>query len=210
MSLNKKVKDLIGEILLNCAENNCKVILDPIEDLEGATGYFTSEDVEISVATGSQDWWEVLAHEYCHFCQWKEGSFMSGPAWKKCRYINPWVIQNNNREGEKVSQEDLEAAYSIIIECEDDCMKRTLNLLQSKGLVKSKRDVTDYIKRSNLYLYLLHLEMDLRKFKNEEKYWNSYKLFRFIPDKFCYDPANPQAFKVPTKVKDFIIESESK
>lgn len=210
VDIKKRIKSLIGDIILDCGINNCSVHLEPVEEFENnMSGYFSNEGgLEINVATHNDDWWEILAHEYCHFLQWKEGLYMSGPAWKACNYIDPWIIQERRIKGEGIPHDLMRSAYSIIISCEDDCMKRTYEMIQDYSLYRTKKEKIDYIKRSNLYLYLLELEFEFGKIKNEDKFWSSYKLFRFIPEEFCYDPSHPEKFEVPNKVRDFIIESE--
>lgn len=209
---NQIIKSLVGEIILDCTSKNCSVHLEPVENFEnGSTGYFTNEGgQEIYVAIHNEDWWEVLVHEYCHFLQWTEGLYMSGPAWKSCNYIDPWEVQDRILESKNVPDELVESAYSIIIACEDNCIRKTLKMIEDYGLYKDQKDKIDYIKRGNLYLYLIYLEQELGKLKHEDKFWNSNKLFKLIPDKYDYDPENPEKFSVPKKVREFIIESESK
>lgn len=210
MSLDRKIKDLIGEIVLDCSKNSCCVNFHPVYEFEdGTTGYFTNEELEINIAAKSLGWWEILAHEYCHFLQWREGLFMTGPSWKVCEYRDPWGVQEDRVEGRMVPQDVLEAAYGVIIACEDDCMKKTLELLHDRGLLKGKKNTVEYIKRSNLYLYLIEMEKQLGKLKNDSVYWNSFKLFKILPEEFVYDQGNPEKFTVPQEVKEFIIEKES-
>jgi hypothetical protein len=210
MKLENKITNLIGEIILDCAANSCSVILHPDEEFEdGTVGFFTTtENLEINVATKSLDWWEILVHEYCHFLQWREGLFMTGPAWKTCEYRDPWGVQEDRLEGRSVSQELLESAYRVILACEDDCMRRTLKFLHDHGLLKSKKDTIEYIKRSNLYLYLIKMEEELGKLEHENFYWNSFEVSRELPEEFIYDPEHPENFVVPEKVKELIIEKE--
>lgn len=211
MSRDKKIRNLIEEIIKDCMKNNCAVQLNPKVVLEdNVAGYFSSEGgLEIHIAAQSEDWWETLAHEYIHFLQWREGKFMSGPEWSKCNYADPWQIQEIRVSNGYVSQEELDGAYDVILACEADCIERTLELMQKHGLITSSKNEEDYIKRGNLYLYLLALEKDLGKIKNENKYWNSYKILKIIPNRFHFDHKNPEKFKVPEKVRDFIINEES-
>lgn len=206
----KRVQELIGFIYLDCAENNCRLVVNNTSSLEvGCSGLFTFEDeLLIEVAGRAIDSWEILAHEYCHFQQWKEGKFFSGPEWKSCNYKHPWKVQEERLEGKYVDQDTLEAAYRIILSCEDDCQKRTLKLLDDFKLMQNKKERIDYIKRCNLYLYLIDIEKDIGKIDNEEKYWYSYSLFKKIPEHFTFDPKNPELWKVPETVKKFITESK--
>lgn len=206
----KRIQELIGFIYLDCADNNCRLIIDDTMSLEdGSSGCFSfEEDLQIEVAGRSVDSWEILAHEYCHFQQWKEGKFFTGPEWKPCNYKHPWKIQEERLEGKYVDQDELEAAYRIIVACEDDCQKRTLKLLDEFKLMQNKKERVDYIKRCNLYLYLIEVEKDLGKIEHEEKCWYSYSLFKKIPDYFAFDPQNPNSWKVPEEVKSFIVEGK--
>lgn len=206
----KRIQELIGFIYLDCVENNCRLVIDNNPSLkDGNSGLFSfEEELIIEVAGNTVDSWEILAHEYCHFQQWKEGKFFSGPEWKACNYKHPWKIQEERLEGKYIDQDMLEAAYHIIIACEDDCQKRTLKLLDDFKLLQNKKERRDYIKRCNLYLYLIDIEKDLGKIEDEEKYWYSYSLFKKIPDSFTFDPEHPELWKVPEEVKNFIIESK--
>jgi hypothetical protein len=118
----------------------------------GCSGYFDPTK-GLFVATGKSvaQWTPVLAHEFCHFLQWKESS----KVWKditftvdKRTYDSTTVI-DEWLGGKDFSKEVLDKAFDAVMKLELDCERRTVNLLRK---LKAPINIKEYIQKANSYV----------------------------------------------------------
>ena len=65
----------------DCSRHGVEIIFHPKQEIKlskkiGVSGFWTDEDKQLNVAIYCDEWLTVLAHEYGHFCQWKENKFV--------------------------------------------------------------------------------------------------------------------------------------
>lgn len=109
---------------------------------------------KLAVALGKPDeeWLPILAHEFSHAHQWKEGSAL----WK--RLFDDWGHGREEAsdaldrwlEGEEWSGEQLNDIVARIRDIELDCERRTVEMIEKFQL---PIDVEEYTQKSNAYVY---------------------------------------------------------
>jgi hypothetical protein len=108
------------------------------------SGYWSDDDRKLNVAIYCDEWLTVLAHEYGHFCQWKENKFVDRATGNAYVDFDEWL------EGKvELSKKKLEKTCELIQKCELDCEKRALKLIKEYKLYKDEKL---YIQKANSYV----------------------------------------------------------
>ncbi|NDC31518.1 MAG: hypothetical protein EBZ58_11415, partial [Bacteroidetes bacterium] len=73
-----KFLELVQE---DCLRHGVEIIFHPKHEIKlskkiSVSGYWSDDDRKLNVAIYCDEWLTVLAHEYGHFCQWKENKFI--------------------------------------------------------------------------------------------------------------------------------------
>ena len=178
-----------------CQKHNVKLTLDPSEHVfvGGAKcgGYFDSFDksnVQLVVATGRpfEEWVELLAHEFCHFLQWSEGS----PFFTEStvggvqidQIVDLWL------QGlVELSEEQKESYLNFMLELEKDCEERTVRLIREFDLPV---DSEYYIQKSNAYVLFYKVLQKTRKWCDVSPYRHK-EVTDQMPVDFILDYKNP-------------------
>jgi hypothetical protein len=100
----------------------------------------------LAVAANNDRWIEILAHEYGHMQQWKEGLFKDEKGYYA--QFDEWVSHKI-----ELSPEAVEIAVDFIQCCELDAEQRSFKILK-KYLDYDKQALKTYIQRSNAYVLL--------------------------------------------------------
>jgi hypothetical protein len=109
-------------------------------------GFFDGKNKRLACAMARADWIEILAHEFSHFQQWKEGLFPIGNS-DPCDLLEEWY------SGKEYTKEQVEAAIVFVMSCELDAEKRAVGYICQYGL---STNISEYISCANGYV-LLHL-----------------------------------------------------
>jgi hypothetical protein len=125
--------------------------VEPVPGVQ-CSGYFNPDDgPHVAIGKPTHQWVTVLAHEYCHFLQWKE----SAKVWKDVEFtigndtfdsstvIDEWL------GGKEFSKEVLDKAFNAIMKLELDCERRTVALLKK---LKAPINIKEYIQKANSYI----------------------------------------------------------
>lgn len=108
------------------------------------SGYWSDDDRQLNVAIYCDEWLTVLAHEYGHFCQWKENKFIDKDT------SNAYVLFDEWLEGKKeLSKKRIDKVCELIQKCELDCEKRALAFIKKFKLYKNDKL---YIQKANSYV----------------------------------------------------------
>lgn len=117
------------------------------------SGYFLDQPVPtLAVALGNpvEEWVPILAHESCHFDQWREGS----TAWTGLYDFGTQeasVLLDQWLEGAvELEPQTLKRVIAAIQNVEHDAEKRTLIKMQAYGIPV---DSAEYAQKSNAYVY---------------------------------------------------------
>jgi hypothetical protein len=125
--------------------------------LQDCSGYFCDTDKALVVACGKpfKEWFEILIHEFCHLEQWK-----TDPRWKKwttaCGKTWEWMAGDNI-----MNKTQLRNVLDDMVELEKDCEMRAVEKIRKWGLPVN---ITQYIKKANVYLYSYHMLPEIKKF----------------------------------------------
>lgn len=118
-------------------------------------GYWSEDDKQLNVAIAHDEWLTTLAHEYSHFCQWKENKFTDKKTANAYADYDEWL------KGEiELTQKQIDLACKQIQKCELDCEKRTTKLIKKFNLCES---VEEYVQKSNSYVLGYEASKKLRK-----------------------------------------------
>lgn len=171
---NNKQK-LIADIVLSCVKNKIIFIMSDkdyvMADGIKCSGYY--DDTVLSIATGKEDWIDVLVHESCHMDQSLEKIDIWSKGDSGIRKIDKW-LKNNKAYSDK----SIKTAFRDTVLLELDCEKRTVKKFKK---YKVPLDEKNYIKKCNAYLF---------------SYWGSYRAKKWIL--FPYN--NPKIVsKMPSK-----------
>lgn len=119
---------------------------------------------KLAVAMGKpeNEWTVILAHEFSHANQWKEQADVWTNLfhdWSRGREeasdaLDRWL------EGEDWSESQIQDVVGRIRDVERDCEERTVKLLTTYGLLD---DPTEYIQKSNAYVYFYNHVAKTRK-----------------------------------------------
>ena len=157
--MDKNVKRLLHKIVDDCIENNVGINFHNndyyIDDDEGDTaGLFDDsvkgkEQMTIAIKRNPRiiSWVDVMAHEYCHFLQWKNKTNIH-------KKYDKFFTKHGNPvhrycQGKRVTKKLVKEAtrLSVLIEAEAETM--TVELLKKYNI---PIDIPTYIKNANLYI----------------------------------------------------------
>lgn len=133
----------------DCLRHGVEIIFHPKQEIKlskkiSVSGYWSDDDKKLNVAIYCDEWLTVLAHEYGHFCQWKENKFLDKATADAYVDFDEWI------EGKKeLSKNKLEKTCELIQKCELDCEKRALNFIKEYKLYKDEKL---YIQKANSYV----------------------------------------------------------
>ena len=93
--------DFLLYVISDCKKHGVGVNLFPEEKLSfdddlTVSGFWDWEDKSINVAVGFDEWLPVLAHEYGHFCQWKEKKFISKKYQEAYENFDDWILDRKS------------------------------------------------------------------------------------------------------------------
>jgi hypothetical protein len=147
------MKNSISKFLLlvqeDCTKHGVEIVFHPKEEIKlsktvSVSGYWSDDDRQLNVAIYCDEWLTVLAHEYGHFCQWKENKFTGEET------SNAYLIFDEWLEGKKeISKKRIDKICQLIQECELDCEKRALTFIKKFKLYKNEKL---YIQKANSYV----------------------------------------------------------
>lgn len=133
----------------DCLRHGVEIIFHPKQEIKlskkiAVSGYWDEDDRKLNVAIYCDEWLTVLAHEYGHFCQWKENKFLDNATSNAYVLFDEWI------DGEKdLTKKCLDQVCELIQKCELDCEKRALNLIKEYKLYKDEKL---YIQKANSYV----------------------------------------------------------
>jgi hypothetical protein len=133
----------------DCLQHGVEIVFHPRQEIKlsrkiSVSGFWDEQDKKLNVAIYCDDWLTVLAHEYGHFCQWKENKFLDKTTSDAYIRFDEWL------DGEReLSKKYLDLYCELIQKCELDCEKRALKLIKQYSLY---RDEKLYIQKANSYV----------------------------------------------------------
>lgn len=141
-----KFLELVQE---DCLRHGVEIIFHPKYEIKlskkiGVSGFWNDDDRELNVAIYCDEWLTVLAHEYGHFCQWKENKFIDKETSEAYVLFDEWIDGRKN-----LSKKKLDKVCELIQKCELDCEKRALKFIRKYKLYFDKEL---YIQKSNSYV----------------------------------------------------------
>lgn len=167
---------LVGMMMTELVEAGIEIHLHPtpritMEDGTSISGGFTDDDRLLEVAMKRDDWVEILAHEYCHYKQWKEGLFDDVEIIAAYSAFDPWL--SGKRE---LPQEMLDTFIRKMQWLEWENEHRTIELLKQ---FRVDFDLEQYIKKVNIYLLSYETCKRFRKWHVKSPY-DVPKLYEFV------------------------------
>lgn len=149
---------LLEEIVMGCRRQGILLILRPESTLGGCDGYY--DDGVLKVAMKHRQWPQILAHEYSHMRQEKEGLWVDARPWTN---KDAWLSHEK-----EITKPELEESFRAIQACEMDAEKRALVMLQKHGIAV---DVKDFVRCVNADV--LMYEYVRRKRRYPQRRWPS-------------------------------------
>jgi len=133
----------------DCWYHGVEIIFYPDTEIKiskniSVSGFWSDEDLELSVAAHNSDWLTVLAHEYGHFCQWKEKKFIDENTINAYNLFDDWIEKDI-----ELTESQLDQVVHLIQKCELDCEKRALKFITKYKLYMYK-DL--YTQKANSYV----------------------------------------------------------
>jgi hypothetical protein len=141
-----KFLELVQE---DCLKHGVEIVFHPNAEIKlskniDVSGYWNDEELKLCVAVYCEQWLTVLAHEYGHFCQWKENKFSDKATSQAYSDFDDWIDKKK-----ELSKNRLEKTCELIQACELDCEKRALKLIKKYKLYKNHKL---YIQKANSYV----------------------------------------------------------
>jgi hypothetical protein len=133
----------------DCLRHGVEIVFHPKAEIKlskkiSVSGYWSDDDRKLNVAIYCDEWLTVLAHEYGHFCQWKENKFIDNATSNAYIDFDSWI------DGKiELCKNKLEKTCKLIQECELDCEKRALKFIKDYKLYKDEKL---YIQKANSYV----------------------------------------------------------
>jgi len=133
----------------DCLRHGVEIVFHPKAEIKlskkiSVSGYWSDDDRILNVAIYCDEWLTVLAHEYGHFCQWKENKFIDNATSNAYIDFDSWI------DGKiELCKNKLEKTCKLIQECELDCEKRALKFIKEYKLYKDEKL---YIQKANSYV----------------------------------------------------------
>lgn len=133
----------------DCLRHGVEIVFHPKSEIKLSkkifvSGYWDEQDKKLNVAIYCDEWLTVLAHEYGHFCQWKENKFVDKQTSDAYILFDEWIDGKKN-----LSKKKLDSVCELIQKCELDCEKRALKFIKEYKLYK---DFKLYIQKANSYV----------------------------------------------------------
>jgi len=152
------------------------------DDGTSSLGYWDDQSssgpvLACSTSRGPDIWVPIFAHEFCHFCQWRERSDI---------WHNAQRVKNEDLElilhNKPITKHKLEFCLNTLRDLEADCEKRTVKLLCKYKIPIS---ISDYIKQANSYIYFYNqIKVHRAWYKKNEMPYVDTKIVKLCPDKF--------------------------
>ena len=133
----------------DCLRHGVEIIFHPKSEIKlskkiSVSGYWSDDERKLNVAIYCDEWLTVLAHEYGHFCQWKENKFLDKATSNAYVDFDEWIERKI-----ELSEKKLEKTCELIQKCELDCEKRALKFIKEFKLYKDEKL---YIQKANSYV----------------------------------------------------------
>lgn len=183
-------------VLKDCKKHGVKVNIIPkrrykLSKFEAVVGLWDEENLSITVAAHNDDWLTTLAHEYSHFCQWKNNEHSGDEIDDAYADFDEWV------EGKtELSEQRLNEIITMIQYCELDCEKKTLELIKKYNLFDKP---SLYVKKANAYI-LSYEVIKITKTIFDQSAHGSRKILKLMPDTFI------ENFNLTEELKELFIE----
>lgn len=191
------ITQFILDVIEDCTSRGVTVNLVPENKIKigigDLSGVWDEEDMSISVAILNDDWVKVLAHEYSHFCQFKDCEFATDEENAAFNDIDEWLENKID-----LTEEEVNNKIKIIQDCELDCEKRTVELIKKYNLDKEK-NIPKYIQRSNAYVLSYEVLKIKRKWFDCSAHGRR-AIVSKMPKEFVAD------YKISDELKDLIIK----
>lgn len=181
----KKIAELVDYVSHECEAAGIRLELRNTASVvdRGTVGFFSESEKKLLVAAKDPDHIQILAHEFSHVRQWKEGVFDCDDEYKKWW---EWL------RGERRLDPAAVISYTrVVAECELDCEKRTVKLLEQFGLLgpAAKRE---YTKQANAYVLCHEIaRMQGRWPVGGRTPMEIEAIWRLLPSKFIKDVGRP-------------------
>ena len=147
--MKNSVLDFLQLVQQDCLESGVHLVFHPDYEIKlskriSVSGFWSDRDKELQIATMHPEWLTTLAHEYGHFCQWKEKKFIDEKTIDAYNMFDEWIEK-------EIELDDLtiEEMITSIQKCELDCEKRALKFIRKYKLYLDKEL---YIQKSNSYV----------------------------------------------------------
>lgn len=158
--MKNSISSFLYMIQKDCIEHGVDLKLEPGETIKltknmYVSGYWSDEDLELAIALDHPEWLTILAHEYGHFCQWKEDKFVDEKTVNAYSNFDSWISKKI-----ELSDEEIDEMIKLMQKCELDCEKRALRFIKKYKLFP---DSELYIQKSNSYVLGLEAAKIKRK-----------------------------------------------
>jgi hypothetical protein len=182
--MNEQETLFVSTVIETCLDTGIALLLSPDRrvrvpgETSKCSGFFEPKEKLLAVATGREDWIQVLTHEFCHLHQWREHPEEFEGDDRILEVYWDWL----ERKG-KLSQQGIESCTNICRYWELDCEKRVLEMLEKwSGL--SSVDQSGYVKRANSYMFFYTLVAETGNWGNETRPYDVQELVSMMPDHF--------------------------
>lgn len=209
---------LVADCLVDLSRNNVKTVFSHtmpyLKDENIYTrGYWDDTDVKnptlaCIITNNEEEWVSIFAHEYCHFCQWREEI----PIWKESRSIKA-DTSNKILSNKPISLKELNYTLNVMRDIELDCEKRTVKLFKE---YKVPINIKSYIKKANAYiLFYNHIKTYRQWYPKNSSPYQTEQLLQLCSSRFykSYDTIPPKLLNMfeslyPSKKKNNVILDE--
>ena len=181
----------------DCSRHGVEIEFHPKTEIKlskniQVSGYWNDEERKLCVAIYCEQWLTVLAHEYGHFCQWKENKFSDKATSQAYSDFDDWIDKKK-----ELSKNKLQKTCELIQACELDCEKRALKFIKEYKLDRNEKL---YIQKANSYVLAYEAARVTRKwFKTAPSSVN--KVFSNMPKTFI------RTLKPSKKMLKLMLES---
>jgi hypothetical protein len=133
------------------------------------SGYFDESGGTIAVARKSNEFMQVLVHEYCHFLQYINNSKIYAKCYDASLIVDQWL------KGKNYPIKKIKRAFFLVRAMERDCERRALKIIKQFNLAIN---IKMYAKRAHVYIYSHFLMEKTRKFDSFKRnpYYSKYVL----------------------------------
>lgn len=177
---SKKAEKLIDFITNDCAASNIKIEFRMVEWFDdGLLGSFCEEDREIVIAARNPNYLSVLAHEYSHMLQMKDGVFTDE---KPYLIFADWLTHKVDADMATIISHT-----RSIQNCEADAEIRALELMKRFGVLNAAgRKI--YTQRANAYILMWEIARRMRRWsKSNTSPTLTKKYYELLPTKIIED-----------------------